>query len=310
MLTSFPHRQTALPSIGLLTAALISGLYWLPLRQLEQAGLAGLWAPLSISLLAGVPLALFLLRRLKRSWADWRDLIAIGLLMGGAYSFYAAAFTLTDVVRVVLLFYLAPVWGALLELFVLRRALTLHRCASLALGIGGLLVILGAGNSFTLSANAGDALALAAGVFWSIGLLVVFRRTELGTCDQIAAQAAGAVMVVAVVAAIGLFGHPTPSPTTFAAALPWLLFVAIALTVPMWCLSLWASRHLPPTRTTLLFMIEVCIGAGSAALFSGDPFGWREGAGTGLIISAALVEIAQPLALRRCRAAPMAVDGA
>jgi hypothetical protein len=56
--------------------------------------------------------------------------------------------------------------------------------------------------------------------------------------------------------------------------LPWLLFVAILLTMPMWCLSLWASRHLTPARTTLLFMIEVCIGVGSAALLSGDHFGW------------------------------------
>lgn len=289
-----------MPTVGLLTAALISGLYWLPLRQIEQAGIAGLWVPLSISILAGVPLALPLVRRLQRSPSEWRDLTVIGLLMGGAYVFYAAGFMLTDVVRVVLLFYLAPVWGTLLELFVLRRGLTLQRCASLGLGLGGLVVILGAGNGFALSINAGDALALASGVFWSIGLLVVFKRTDLSTNDQIAAQAAGAVMIAGAVAAIGLIGRPMPSPGIFVAALPWLSFVAIALTIPMWCLSLWASRHLAPARTTLLFMIEVCIGVGSAALFSGDPFGMREATGTALVISAALVEMIQ-FNPRRCR---------
>jgi drug/metabolite transporter (DMT)-like permease len=230
--------------------------------------------------------------------------------MGGSYAFYAAGFMLTDVVRVILLFYLAPVWGTLLELFILRRALTLQRCGSLVLGIGGLVVILGAGNGFALSVNAGDALALASGVFWSIGLLVVFRRGDLGARDQIAAQAAGAVMVAATVAAIGLVGRSVPSPSAFAAALPWLSFVAIALTVPMWCLSLWASRHLAPARTTLLFMIEVCIGVGSAALFSGDRFGLQEAAGTALVISAALVEMVQSDAPRCRRSAPATIDHA
>jgi len=288
-----PERGTAWPTAGLLVAALISGLYWLPLRQVEQAGVAGLWAPLSIAVVAGAPLLLPLLRGGRRTRADWRDLALMGLLLGGAYALYAASFMLTEVVRVVLLFYLAPVWGTLLELFVLRRSLTLQRCASLVLGLGGLTVILGADGGLALAVNAGDALALASGIAWSLGLLVIFRRHERPIGDQIAAQAGGAILVAVLVTLIGLAGDPTPLPRHFISALPWLLFTAL-LTIPMWCLSLWASRHLTPARTTLLFMIEVCIGAGSAALLSGDPFGWREGVGTVLVISAALVELKRP----------------
>jgi drug/metabolite transporter (DMT)-like permease len=289
-----PARGTAWPTAGLLVAALISGLYWLPLRQVEQAGIVGLWAPLAIAVIAGGPLVLPLLRRRGRARGDWRDLALLGLLLGGAYALYAAGFMLTEVVRVVLLFYLAPVWGTLLEIFVLRRSLTLQRCASLILGLGGLAVILGIDGGFAIAINAGDALALASGIAWSLGLLVIFSRTEQPIGDQIAAQAVGAIAVAIIVAAFGLGGHPLPSLEQFVAALPWLLFVAIPLTIPMWCLSLWASRQLTPARTTLLFMIEVCFGVGSAALLSGDPFGWREAAGTVLIISAALVELKQP----------------
>jgi drug/metabolite transporter (DMT)-like permease len=286
-----PTTGTAFPTAGLLAAAFISGLYWLPLRQVDQAGVTGLWAPLAISLLAGLPLALPLLRRRQRSRADWRDLTIIGSLLGGAYALYAASFMLTDVVRVVLLFYLAPVWGTLLEIFLLRRSLTGQRCASLLLGIGGLIVILGGGANLTLTMNAGDAMALTSGIVWSVGVLVVFRRADLAIGDQIGAQAAGAVVVAVMVAWFGLSGSAAPPASAFVGAFPWLLFVAIVLTVPMWCLSLWASRHLTPARTTLLFMIEVCVGVGSAALLSGDPFGWREAAGTTLVVSAALVEL-------------------
>jgi drug/metabolite transporter (DMT)-like permease len=285
-------RGTAWPTAGLLVAAIISGLYWLPLRQVEQAGIAGLWAPLAIAVLAGAPLLLPLLQARDRTRSDWRDFVLMGLLLGGAYALYAASFMLTDVVRVVLLFYLAPVWGTLLEIFVLRRSLTLPRCASLILGLGGLAVILGADRGLALAINAGDALALASGIAWSFGLLVIFRRAERPIGDQIAAQAGGAMLVAFLVAAIGLGGTPVPSPRQFVVALPWLI-TALLLTIPMWCLSLWASRHLTPARTSLLFMIEVCIGVGSAALLSGDPFGWRDAVGTTLVISAALVELKQ-----------------
>jgi drug/metabolite transporter (DMT)-like permease len=289
-----PHPiGAAWPTAGLLVAALISGLYWLPLGQVEQAGITSLWAPVSIAAVAGVPLLLPLLRRRRRTATEWRDLALLGLLLGGAYALYSASFMLTDVVRVVLLFYLAPVWGTLLEIFLLRRPLTLQRCASLILGLSGLAVILGADRGLSLAMNAGDALALASGIAWSLGLLVIFSRAERPIGDQIAAQAAGAILVAALVAAIGLAGVPPPSPEQFVAASPWLLTTALLLTIPMWCLSLWASRHLAPARTTLLFMIEVCIGVGSAALLSGDPFGWREAAGTILVVSAALIELKQ-----------------
>lgn len=303
-------RGTAWPTTGLLVAALISGLYWLPLRHLERVGITGLWATVAIALVAGLPLMLPLFRWRKRTLTEWRDLTLIGLLLGGAYAFYAASLVLTDVVRAVLLFYIAPVWGTLLEISVLRRSLTVQRCASLVLGIGGLAVILGSGNGFVLTMNAGDALALASGIVWSVGLLLVFARSDLSIGDQIAAQAAGAAGVAVLVSAIGLAGASPPPLETVAAALPWLLFAAVLLTIPMWCLSLWAARHLTPGRTTLLFMIEVCIGVGSAALLSGDRFGWHEAAGTLLVISAALVELKPPSGSRRDEPAPQVADSA
>jgi drug/metabolite transporter (DMT)-like permease len=276
----------------MLVAGLLSGVYWLPLRQVEHAGVSGLWATMTISLIAGFPLLLPLLRR--RSFSDWRDLALIGILVGGAYALYAASLVLTEVARAVLLFYIAPVWSTMLEVLFLRQALTRERIASLILGLAGLAVILSAGadlSSIAPVVNAGDALALVAGICWSIGLLVIFRRSDLPTADQIAGQAAGAVVIAVIVGMIGLAGHSPPSLGTMLGALPWLLFVAFLLTVPMWCLALWGSRRLSPVRATLLFMVEVCVGIGSAALLSGQPFGWHEAVGTILVLAAAAVEL-------------------
>jgi len=50
-----------------------------------------------------------------------------GLVNGGALALYCASMLLTDVVRTLLLFYVAPMWGALLGRFVLGARLTPSR---------------------------------------------------------------------------------------------------------------------------------------------------------------------------------------
>jgi len=66
-----------------------------------------------------------------------------GLFTGAAFSSYAIALNHTEVVRVLLLFYVTPIWSTLIGLAVLGERLTLSRLAALALALLGLVVILG-----------------------------------------------------------------------------------------------------------------------------------------------------------------------
>lgn len=83
---------------------------------------------------------------------------------------------------------------------------------------------------------------------------------------------------------------PAPDMTMLFQALPWLLLGGLVFILPVWVITLWAGRRISPTRTTIIFMAEVCVGVGSAALWAGDDFGWRESAGTILVLAAAAVE--------------------
>ena len=56
-------------------------------------------------------------------------------------------------------------------------------------------------------------------------------------------------------------------------------------------LTIWPATLLSPGRVGILLMGELVVGVSSAALLSGEPFGFRELLGTLLIISAGAVEV-------------------
>ena len=64
--------------------------------------------------------------------------------------------------------------------------------------------------------------------------------------------------------------------------------------LPMIWLTIWPATLLSPARVGLLLMTEVVVGLASAAVFSGEPFGWRESLGAALIVGAAVLELSGP----------------
>jgi EamA domain-containing membrane protein RarD len=101
---------------ALLVNAFVWGVSWWPFRQLEAMGLHPLWATAFIYMLC-VAIVLVSSRRAWRevSSAMWRHrpLLIIALASGTTNATFNWAVTLGDVVRVVLLFYLMPVWAVL-----------------------------------------------------------------------------------------------------------------------------------------------------------------------------------------------------
>lgn len=289
--TPTAQSGTTLATISVVFAAIMSGLAWLPLHAAADAGIAGLWVTLAVVVIASIPLLPGLVALFRARGRDLKDLWWIGALIGVDYAFYTASLTTTEVTRAILLFYIAPVWGTLLEVFVLRQRLTWRRTASLVLGGAGLATILGVGPDLDLTINLGDVLALLSGILWSIGLLFVFKRGGTGVSAQSAALAVGA-LAGAILMALLLEPAAAPDLASLKAALPWILLAALLFIMPVWVISLWAGRRITPARTTIIFMAEVCIGVGSAALWAGQGFGWREAAGTLLVLAAAAVEMA------------------
>ena len=267
------------------------GIYWMPLLYLESLGITGSIAGILLYTCCLVFLAPAIWRYRHMMISYWRPLLLSGALAGSAFSFYTTSLFHTDVIRCILLFYLTPVWGTLIGIFVLGERLTLSRIAVILVAFGGLYVILGADGGLPIPRNLGDGLALLSGVLWALGTLGLMRTKAVPVYPQIIAFLAGS-LIVALLTLLLIDDLPIIS----AAQLDWPLIMGFLglfaiYALPMFWLTIAPARVLSPARVGILLMSEVVVGAISAALLSGQPFGMNELIGTVLIITAAFIEV-------------------
>jgi drug/metabolite transporter (DMT)-like permease len=279
------------PTVALGVAATAAGFNWLPLRALARQGLASGWAGFATAAIATLillPIAGRSVRSLDRAALA---LLVTGLANGGALALYSASMLLTDVVRTLILFYLTPMWGALLGLFMLGERLTAARLAALLLCLAGMATILGTGHGWPWPRNVGDWLALLSGAVYAYGSLRVYGAPGVAARDQTLSTMIGCAIVSGAVLLLlpPELAGPMPPLT------PMLLLAAgayaIGMIIPINWLALWSAKYLPPARVGLIFALEAVVGIVSAALLLDEPFGWRELLGSVLVIGATIVEV-------------------
>ena len=162
----------------------------------------------------------------------------------------------------------------------------------MVLGFAGILVLLADEGGFPLPRNAGDWMAITAGIFWAWGSTRVRMDPEASHFENVLSFFLyGAVVAFAVtlLPASGLGALP-PAGTVLN-ALPWFFLLAAVFLIPIMFMQLYACQHLDPARVGILLQIEVVIGIASAGILTAEPFGWREATGFVLVCSSALTEV-------------------
>ena len=279
------------PTVTLFSAAIAAGFNWLPLRFVAHQGLASAWAGLFT---AGISV-LFLLPVLR--WRGPWDRAAIssvlfsGLVNGGALALYCASMLLTDVVRTLLLFYVAPMWGAILGRFVLGERLSPPRLVAVAMCVAGMLVILGDRHGWPWPHNTGDWLALLSGIIFAYGSLRVYEAPAVSATAQTVASMLGCAVVSGLVLLLLPAGLAGPTPTISPGLLLSVIGYALVMIIPINWLWLWSAKYLPPARVSLIFSLEAVVGIASAALLIDEPFGWREMMGSLLVIGSTAIDV-------------------
>ena len=276
------------PEIAIAVSGALWGLYWIPLRYLDARGVDAVWTTFGLFVAGLALLAPVLLRHPPARAAFTPRTSVTGLLTGGAFVLYSLSIVLTDVVTAILLFYLSPVWATVLGRLLLAERFTGARLIALALGLGGLWVVLGGGSGVPLPRNPGDWCALVAGIAWAFGTLRVHQDTAVPAVAHVTSLFIGGTAVVVIVALLPVTNAPAPPVTVPGAAI--VLAVAVISLVSAWGI-LWGARLVSPGRAGLLLMMEVVTGLASAAAFAGEPFGAALIIGSMLIVAAALVEV-------------------
>ncbi|MEJ2469047.1 MAG: EamA family transporter, partial [Campylobacterales bacterium] len=124
-----------LPVIILLGASVFWGLSWLPLKQINGMGIDGI----ALTMVAYGILALLLTPVLLRQFPQWRNhkraMAMITLFGGGANLAFTYALINGDVIRVMVLFYMLPLWGVLGGKFILNEEVDRWRWLGAALAV-------------------------------------------------------------------------------------------------------------------------------------------------------------------------------
>ena len=281
------HRAMAATALS----GLIWGIYWIPLRALDGAGITGVWAVVLFYLVPAILLVPLYLKRAGHLVSGGWAVHVAGIFAGSAMVLYAGALVFTDIVRALLFYYLTPLWSTLLAWLVLGEAITRIRWWAMGLAFVGLIIILDLQSGFELALNTGDWMGLLAGMVWAAASVRIRSDGDGNPLDLTLSyffwgSVAALLLVLLPISAAGRVPHFSE----IGAVLPWLVPVVILVVIPPALAIMWGASILSPGLVAILFMTEISAGAITAAIWANEAFGPREVAGIVLITTAGMLE--------------------
>ena len=292
MATNQNHGDdSTLPTMAILASTVLWGTWWIPLRKLDALGFGSIMATgggLLIPLLVMLPVVIMHRKRIAAAGAP---LLLGAFFFACALALYAEGVLRGHVARVILLFYLTPVWSTLLARFMLAQPISPRRVLTLVFGLAGMLVILEVDHASPLPRDVGEWLGLVSGIAWGLAMVYARRTPTHPVMDKVALQFIFALLLFCALTIIP--GGREWSVANFditITSLAWLLGFAFVWNLPVVWLTLYGGGRIEPGRIAILLMMEVAIGIITASIFTDEPFGLRELLGAVLIISAGVTE--------------------
>ena len=295
-----------LAALALVYNAFTWGVSWWPFRQLHASGLHPLWATVliySLSLLAITLWRPAAWRQLLRTPTLWWLILASGTT-NAAFNW---AVTLGDVVRVVLLFYLMPLWAVLLARLLLGEPIRGSALARVGLALAGAALILatgkgtgvgvgldtgtvaatGTGLGLPIPQSLAEWLGVLGGLTFALNNVLLRREAAQPPESRALAMFLGGVIVAG---GLALLLHGTV-PLPPAPAWPWVLGI---LAMGLWFFSSnlalqYGAARLPANVTAVVMVSEVLFASVSAIVLGAGSLSWPLVVGATLIISASLL---------------------
>lgn len=278
-------RSHRVPVFSLLAGASMWGLTWWPMRMLRDLGLSGTWLTIVSSAAAALLLLPWALRQHPRWQAHHAALLVIMLAGGYANLAYNAAMIGGNPLRVMMLFYLAPIWALLGAQVFLGERIDAARVAAVAIAVAGALLILGGPGLLKNPPGLIDLLAISAGLGYAMNNLA-YRSTEsVPVVSKNFIMLVGAVVLA--VPCLWLF----PERAIPAAGGWWACVVfGVVWLIPAVGLTQYGVAHMAAGRAAVLLTLELPIAAATGAMFGGVDLTAMEWAGGVLILLAAIID--------------------
>ena len=278
-----PAERSAV--LALIASAFVWGVIWFPYRVLRDAGVDGV---LAVSLTYGTALVLggLVFRRklvgLRPSW----PLFWLALSAGGCNLGYVLAALNGEIVRVLLLFYLAPLWTVVLARLLLGERLTRSGVFVVALALAGAVIMLWQpAIGWPVPINLADWLGLGAG--FSFALFNVLSRAIGAVSIEVKSLCAfaGVVLLGTLLISLGVSQPRLPG-----AAPIWLLIFLLGLVLVVINLVVqFGLSRVEANRAIVIMISELGFAAISSWLLADETLDARDCLGGAMIVVATLL---------------------
>ncbi len=277
-----------LPVGALVVNAFVWGVSWWPLRELQSAGLHPLWSTVIMYCFALIVVLSFK----PKAWQGllrypqlWLLLLASGLTNVG----FNWAVSISDVVRVLILFYLMPAWAVLLAWLLLGERPTRNAILRLLLAFTGVMVVLFPADLQTksLTFSFADALSLGGGFSFALTNVLLKRLGNTPSEARMFAMFSGGALLALFAGLAGMTqGWVTAMPAV-SGSWAWL---AAGLSLAFLCGNValqYGAARLRSSTTSVVMLTEIVFGSLSAFALGAAVLETRTLVGGGLIILAA-----------------------
>jgi len=281
-------KQNVMPIAGILSGALVWGLIWYPYRVLYAAGVSGPMATM-ISYLLALLCSVFMLTRVwpeltKGSW--W--VVALVLSAGWANLGYVLAVLSGEVMRVLLLFYLAPLWTILFSYCLLGERLNRYGYMVVVLSFCGAVIMLWRPQlGWPLPQNISEWMGLTAGMSFALSNVVSRRAEHLSITAKSNSALLGTVLLTTSFLwwQGGVFNQLIEiEPQS------WLLLVLLAIVLFTTSFAVqYGLSTLPANRVIILLLFELVFAAFASYFLADELMDLRDWVGAALIVSASLL---------------------
>lgn len=270
---------------SLFAGATVWGLIWYPYRLIEAAGISGALASVltyAVALVIGLLVFAPKLRGLRPD--GW--LIAIALAAAGCNLGYVLAMLNGQVMRVLLLFYLAPLWTLLLARLLLHERLTATGGGLVALSLAGAAIMLWRPDLGAPWPTAqGEWIGLGAGFLFALTNVLIRRAHHYPVELKSLATFLGVVVVGGTY--VALFETPTlPTPTS---GTLWLIGGVGLVLLAINPIVQYGLMRIAAGRAMVILLSELVVAAIGAWWLAGETMSAQEWLGGSLIVSASLL---------------------
>ncbi|MFA6901602.1 MAG: DMT family transporter [Gallionellaceae bacterium] len=281
-------KQQITAITGLLSGAAVWGVVWYPFRILEEAGISGMLSSFLVYAIA-------LVVGLAISGPVWRELRTAGwwavllLFSSGWTNFgYVQAIIEGEVMRVLLLFYLAPLWTVFFAHFLLGERLNRYGYAVIALSLGGAIVMLWQPElGLPLPQNRAEWIGLSAGMSFALMNVIVRHTQHLSVNFKSASVWLGTILLTGMMLVYN-GGMTTQISAISSASWGLLLLLGLVMCAVSFAVQ-FGLTHLPANRAIVLLLFELLFAAVAAYFLAGEKMGMQEFIGAVLIVSASLL---------------------